>query len=900
MRQIVLQYLFIVSCLFVLHTTLPAQNTLRLCTRPATGYRLLVTASGKTLFNNTADTCTTLPYLARTVYQCTLYGNAERMAMQQFATDTLAPGQTLNLLFIPEIKKLDTAVVKNNLPYMRGDTLVIPVDSIKTRPHSPATELLNKVPGIDADATGNISVNGKKVDEVTVNGQALFGGNAKATLEAIKSNMVQQLEVVEKENSSGQTRAYLNLKLKKNRERGWYGSAEQRAGNEQARQTDLRLNHIAPGRLLNIFVNSNNLNEKALSEQNLFTFTNMFKRDISAYSITAQQAQGAVTFTNSEDNLFTDDSRDLGRNTNTSAGISYSRTAKKGETTIFAIGEQAQQKLEEQMVNRRFLSNFTRLDSSGGARQKERSSGFGNLTQSLKLNEYNNFKTGLTLLALRNERSNNQQQQNNLLNETGTLLSRNTLLRSEAETLNRWGIIHQASWLHRYKKPAKVFSLYTRWTVQQNDATHTYSNLPQPPQQGNDQQVMARRKFAQAEVQAIHSFPLNRKWLLELQATHQYDHLRINQQAKSYYGIDEVLLPGISATPYTTQQQRTQLLANLLYKTSYTTVIAGAGISHWAARRSRNGLLLSAPEKTRLLPAIMVKRRFKTTGSTLTFRYRAGWTDPQEAQLNPLEDSASLQQVFAGNPYLESVLRHTASLGFTRNISVGQIFSTTLQYAMVEQPVVVSTLFLPAPAIKSSYTQYGRQQQVTGSVFWLDYKNTRPFSYFTSIVAGLQRSYALNNGMPFRFTAVLGSFYLSGRYKVNKKMEVDLRWQSMYNAYSDEAGSNRKDLRSSIRLRTDNSFKKEFYSLVTAELQLNGSNNPAQRTGCFISAEISKYFAKENKWRVVAGVKNLLNTSALFAFNQDATQQVISQYNNLPRVFTLGLTAYFERWKKKK
>lgn len=894
-----LKYLSILIVTLTAPLFLLAQNTLRLCTAPNTGYHLQVTANGRNIYSGAADTCITLPYLNRTTYYCTLNGTGERLSPKEFKTDTLTPGITLRLYFRPAVKNLDTATVRNNLPFMRGDTLVIPVDSIKTRPHASATELMNKVPGIDADAAGNISVNGKKVDEITVNGQALFGGNAKATLEAIKSNMVQQLEVVEKENSSGQTRAYLNLKLKKNRERGWYGSAEQRVGNERTRNTDLRLNHIAPGNLLNIFVNSNNLNEKALSEQNLFTFTNLFKRDISVYSITAQQAQGAVTFTNNEDNLFTDDNRDLGRNKNTSAGISYSRTAKKGETSVFAIAEKAEQTLEENLVNRKFLSAYTRLDSSNGLQQKERSSAFGNLTQSLKLNEYNTFKTGITLLLYRNERSNNQQQNNNLLDEAGTLLSRNTLARTETERLSRFGIIHQTSWLHRYKRPAKVFSLYAKWTVQESNGTHGYSNLPQPPLTGNDQQVTTKRAYAQAEVQAIQSFPLTRKWLLELQATHQFDHLRINQQALSFYGVDELLLPNISAAPYTTQQQRTQLLANMLYKTTYTTIIGGAGISRWSARRSRNGLVYSSPEKTKLLPAIMFKRRFKNSGNTLTLRYRAGWTDPQEAQLNPLEDSASLQQVNAGNPYLESVLRHSASMGFTRNVSVGQVFSTALQYSLVEDPVVVNTIFLPAPAIRNSYTQYGRQQQVTGSLFWLDYKNTRPFSYFTSILAGLQESYALNNGVPFRFRAFLGSFYLSGRYRVNKKMELDLRWQSMYNAYTSAAESGRNDLRSSIRLRADNSFKKEFYTLITTELQLNGNNNPEQKAGCFISAEVSKYFSKENKWRVVAAVKNLLNTGSSFAFNQNATQQAISRYNNLPRVFTIGLTAYFERWKKK-
>lgn len=901
--------LSILFCLFLIPAALFPQAGLRLCislpAQPNTpsAYNIQVLVQGKDISPGAkitaTDSCITLRWLPNTIYQCTITGSEARYAPQEFSTDTLPAQTTLHIRFRPLVKELEMATVKNNQPHFRGDTLIIPVDSIKTRPHSSATELMNKIPGVDSDAAGNISVNGKKVDEITVNGQALFGGNAKATLEAIKSNMVQQLEIVEKENSSGQTRAYMNLKLKKNRERGWYGNAEQRAGNEATWKTDVRLNHIAPGRLLNIFVNSNNLNEKALSEQNLFTFTNLFKRDISAYSITAQQTQGAITYSNNEDNLFADDNRDLGRNKNTSAGISFSRITKKGETSAFAMAEKASQHLEEDWVNRKFLSTFSRLDSSNGQQQKEKASAFGNLTHSVKINDYNNFKTGITLLLYSDEYSRQQNQVNNLLNDAAQLLSRNTLLRTEANDNHRFAIIHQTSWLHRFKKPAKVFSLYAKWAVHENDGTRSYSNRLSWPLPGNDQRMETERSYRQAEVQAIQSFPLNRTWLLELQATHQFDQLRINQQAWDQAGADSKFLPGISAMPYETNMHRSQLLANLLYKTTYTTVIGGLGISHWNARRSRNNMLLFEPSAVRLLPALLVKRKFKTSGNTLTLRYRTGWTDPQEAQLNPLEDSTSLQQVNAGNPFMESVLRHGASLGFTRNVSIGQVFSTTLQYGYTENPVVVSTQFLPAPAIKSGYTQYGHQQQLTGSLFWLDYKNSRSFSYFTSILGGWQQSYALNNGMPFRFRAFLGSFYLGGRYKVNKNMELDLRWQSIYNAYASASESGRNDLRSSIRLRSDNSFKNEFYTLLTVDLQLNGNNNPQQKTACFISAEVSKYFSKENKWRVVAAVKNLLNIDNSFTFTQSSTQQTINRFNNLPRVFTLGITAYFERWKKK-
>jgi hypothetical protein len=887
-----------------------SQTPVRLCTgisgiNHSTLFRLQVSIPSKPALLEiqfTAhDTCFSIPYHVNTRYTCRLSGGDAFWEPQVFNTDTVMPGNTVSFFFKPVVKQLQMATVKNNQPYFKGDTLIIPTDSIKTRPHAAATELLNKIPGMDAGTNGNISINGKKVEEITVNGQSLFGGNAKATLDAIKSSMVQQLEVTEKENSNGQTRAYLNLKLKKNRDRGWYGSGEQHVGNEQTLKSDVRLNHISPGRFVNIFANSNNLNEKALSEQNLFSFTNIFKREISAYSIMAQQMQGAISVTAGDDNFFANDFRDFGLNKNHSIGFSASNSSKKTETNAFMIGEKAGQNLNQTGIARSYFATSYRLDSSNSLQERERSSIMGNLTHQVRFNERNTLKTGLSLFYTSDNTEYGQQQQNNLFTKEGELLSQNTVLKNDNHDTRRFAVIHQASWLHRYRKPAKIFSLYARLKYQQNQSDHWYYNLlpPTSPQPGNNHFVMAERKYIQAEIEGIQSFPLSRKLLLEFQAANYFENARIYQQAWAFLPAQNKYsqwLQGISAMPIELNTHRINTTANVLYKTIYTSVIAGFGVSHWVSTRKQNHLLITNPTALKLLPYLALKKKFKKMGNMLVARYKAAWVDPLETQLNPLEDSSSVQQVASGNLYLESVLRHSGTVGFTRNVSIGQIFSASIQYGYIKNPVVNSSVFLPAPAIKNGFTQYGRQQQLTGSLFWLDYKSDRALSYFTSVVAGWQQTYSLNNNIPFLYNSFLGSFYLGGRYKVTRKMEMDLRLQAIYNTYLSIQEKSQGDLRGSVKLRIENTFSNEFYTIITTDLQVNGSNNPEQKISPFLSAEISKYFSRENKWRIIAGVKNLLNINNSFTFTQNNTQQVMNRFNNLPRVFTLGITYYFEKW----
>ncbi len=896
-------FVILVCCIYC--TTIQAQKRFTFCIGikdyPATRLNVTILANDKPLLRQLVrlpdSACIQVPLLPNTLYECITGEGDNHYEPIRFSSDSLRSDSRVYKVFSPRITALKEVIVKNDKPYYKGDTLIIPVDSIKTRPHAPAAELLNKVPGVDVGVNGEVKVNGKKVDEITVNGQNLFGGNAKATLEALKGDMIQQLEVLERENSSGERTPSLNLKLKKGRSKGWYGDIGANAGSGQTYRGDLRLNYIKPGLFFNSFMNTNNLNERALSEQSLYSFTNSFKKDITAYSITEQQSQGSMVVSKAgDDNLFENAANQFGINNSLTGGISLSHGLKKGSLEAFALAEKNRKDLRQDYFSTLFIQPLIQRDTAISNEYAQRSTVYSSIMLGLNPNTRNTVKLSQSFRYV-NEEKDNAKLTRTLLSDAGdTPLANNLVTSNSANSNQRLGVTTQAMWLHRWKKSAKVFSIYTRYDFEKQDGSFNYINLGS--RLGNNNQNLVRKTQKHtADLQAVQSFPLSKKILLEGRFNGHYDNSIIEQDAMSYDSASRKysnFLPALSAAPLSVNNLRTQLLLNGLYKKQGFSLVTGLGFYYWQSQRHRSGRKLALRQQPLLLPFLLVRKKMKS-GKLLLLSYRPGWDVPTTEQLNPVADSSNIQQVRFGNPQLDGAFKQTASASFSFTGKQGSVLSATLQYLHINDPVVAAAETQSSGFTSNSFVQFGRTRQLSSSLFWLNFNASRPYNIFASAFLSHLESYAVTNKTPFRYRSTFGLMYIGSRWKITKKMETDLRLQTSYNRYSSPQGS-RSDFRNTVVARIENALPGEFYSLVDANIQFNGANNPNQRINPFVRLELSKYFGKNNRCKISTEVRNLFNTDNAVTFSQTTTQQFINRFNTLPRVFNLGLTLYFDKW----
>lgn len=82
---------------------------------------------------------------------------------------------------------------------MKGDTIVYNADAFQMAQGSMLDKLITALPGVRLDPGGQISVNGKRVSSLLVNGEDFFKGDPRVALENLPAYMVDKIKVYERD-----------------------------------------------------------------------------------------------------------------------------------------------------------------------------------------------------------------------------------------------------------------------------------------------------------------------------------------------------------------------------------------------------------------------------------------------------------------------------------------------------------------------------------------------------------------------------------------------------------------------------------------------------------------------------------------------------------------------------
>ena len=96
--------------------------------------------------------------------------------------------------------QLGEAVVIGKAPevVMRNDTVEYNADSYKTTEGAVLEDLLKKMPGVEVDSEGKITVNGKEIKKVLIDGKEFFSDDPKVASKNLPSKMVEKVQVLDR------------------------------------------------------------------------------------------------------------------------------------------------------------------------------------------------------------------------------------------------------------------------------------------------------------------------------------------------------------------------------------------------------------------------------------------------------------------------------------------------------------------------------------------------------------------------------------------------------------------------------------------------------------------------------------------------------------------------------
>ncbi|HEX7902908.1 MAG TPA: outer membrane beta-barrel family protein [Chitinophagaceae bacterium] len=172
------------------------------------------------------------------------------------------------------IKSLGEVVVTSSVPIVvKGDTVQFNADAFKTKPNATAEDLLKKLPGVEVDKDGNVKTQGEQVQKVYVDGKEFFGNDPKLATKNLTADMIESVQVFDDMSDQakftkiddGSRSKTINIKLKKDRNKGYFAKALVAVGDEGRYEGNLTFNKFTGNQRFSVLFNTNNINKQGFS-----------------------------------------------------------------------------------------------------------------------------------------------------------------------------------------------------------------------------------------------------------------------------------------------------------------------------------------------------------------------------------------------------------------------------------------------------------------------------------------------------------------------------------------------------------------------------------------------------------------------------------------------------------
>ncbi|QSB26465.1 outer membrane beta-barrel protein [Flavobacterium sp. CLA17] len=184
------------------------------------------------------------------------------------------------LYLLESVNALDNVVIKTEAPpiTIKKDTLEFNAASYKVRPDSNVETLLKQLPGFDVDNDGKITVNGREVTQLLVNGKTFFDKDGAIALKNLPAEIIKKIQVsdfkTKKEELSKQesTSDYssINITIDEKKNKGFFGKILGGYGSDDRYESSLILNFFKNKQKISVLASSNNINSTGFSQDEVF------------------------------------------------------------------------------------------------------------------------------------------------------------------------------------------------------------------------------------------------------------------------------------------------------------------------------------------------------------------------------------------------------------------------------------------------------------------------------------------------------------------------------------------------------------------------------------------------------------------------------------------------------
>ncbi len=166
---------------------------------------------------------------------------------------------------------------------IKGDTTIYMADSFKMRPDATVEDLLKILPGISVNSKGEITAQGQKVQKVYVDGDEFFGDDPTMATQNLNKKDVAQVQVFDKKSDQatltgiddGQKQKAINLVMKEDAKKGYFGKAEAGSDFKQYYQAKLTANRFTSTKKMGAYLTADRTGNNNMSWEEMQDYGNL-------------------------------------------------------------------------------------------------------------------------------------------------------------------------------------------------------------------------------------------------------------------------------------------------------------------------------------------------------------------------------------------------------------------------------------------------------------------------------------------------------------------------------------------------------------------------------------------------------------------------------------------------
>ena len=149
------------------------------------------------------------------------------------------------------------------------DTVVFNSAAYRLPEGSSLEALVRKLPGAEVDENGKITINGKEVKKIMVDGKEFFANDPNVAMKNLPVDIVDKVKAYDRQSdmarltgiADGDEETVLDLTVKKGMNKGWFGNVDGAMGSHDRYSGKMMLNRFADKKQFTVLGGSNNVND---------------------------------------------------------------------------------------------------------------------------------------------------------------------------------------------------------------------------------------------------------------------------------------------------------------------------------------------------------------------------------------------------------------------------------------------------------------------------------------------------------------------------------------------------------------------------------------------------------------------------------------------------------------